>query len=80
MMVEHWATEIAAHRRADVIIRVQHEYVLDALDTDREVSRTCFGCGDPMPQGGLLCRDCMQDLRDGDITVVGERNTVIGTG
>ena len=80
MMVEHWASEIAAHRRADVLVRLAVEHVTGLHDAPKRARTTCLGCGELLDVSALLCRDCMRDLHDGDTAVVGERNTVIGTG
>lgn len=80
MMVEHWASEVAAHRRADVLIRLSAEHARGDHEPSKARRVTCCGCGDLLDSRALLCDDCMGDLRTGsDLTGV-PRNTVIGTG
>jgi hypothetical protein len=66
MMVEHWASEIAAHRRANVLIRLAREHVDGVHDVAKRDRMTCLGCGDILDRAALLCRDCMRELREGD--------------
>lgn len=66
IMVEHWASEIAAHRRADVLLNLATEHVNGEHEPNKADRRRCLGCGDEMDRRALLCRDCMKDLRDGD--------------
>lgn len=80
MMVEHWASDIAAHRRADVLLNLALEHVNGQHEPSKADRMTCLGCGELMDRRALLCRDCMRELRDGDTPIEGERNTVIGTG
>lgn len=80
MMVEHWGSEIAAHRRADVLLNLAAEHANGQHEACVTSRTRCLGCGEEMERRALLCRDCMRDLRDGDEPIEGERNTVIGTG
>jgi hypothetical protein len=65
MMVEHWGDEIAAHRRADILMNLAAEQVALGDKGHVYARSTCLACNEPMTERALMCRDCLRDLREG---------------